>query len=270
MASEVIERDLYNGKYKMVHNPNARGRAPRYKVNDTEKPKGVTTILGKVIAKDLMSWAVACAVEYLTEKLPVVTLDDLEIASHEYEVKRDAGGSTGTEAHALVEALLKGRSPAVNSASEEAQNAYGAFYTWYKTTKPTIINVEEVVYSEEFNYAGTYDGMMEIDGKVYLTDLKTTNSSRTAPQGVYAENFLQLGAYALAHEEQRLYEEKNGGSKLLPIAGLMVISCKKNGNLDIVTNQDVGLSVDDCKRMFKAVMNIYTFLEFVTGKLKEI
>jgi hypothetical protein len=44
MASQVIERDLYNGKYHMIHNPNAKGRAPRYVVNDEMKPKGETTI----------------------------------------------------------------------------------------------------------------------------------------------------------------------------------------------------------------------------------
>ena len=69
----------------MVHNPNARGRAPRYKVNETERPKGVTTILGQTLAKDLMDWGISCAMDYLKTKLPVVTDADLKIAKDGHE-----------------------------------------------------------------------------------------------------------------------------------------------------------------------------------------
>lgn len=268
MASEIIERGLYNGQYQMVHNPNARGSAPRYKVNGTLKPKGVTTILGKVIAKDLMSWAVNCCVEVLADKLPVITQDDLDEAAKEYTYRRDSGAGTGTEAHALVEHYLKKDGyPISSTITVEANNAYRAFIKWFEQEKPEVVNVEEVVYSVEYQYAGTYDCMLRVGGKVYLCDLKTTNSSKTAPKGVYAENFLQLGAYALAHEEQRLYEEANGGTELVPIDGLMVISAKKNGKLDIVTETDLGLTLEDCQGMFKRVVNLFNFLNFVTGKL---
>lgn len=266
MASEVIERSLYNGKVQMVHNPNARGSAPRYKVNDKEKPKGVTTIMGQTLAKDLMQWAVDMACEYLRGKIPVVTEEDLIEAAAAYKVKRDSGASTGTEAHALVEGYLKGE-PLDFAGSAEAMNAYKAFVKWFESVKPEVINVEEVIYSQKYEYAGTYDCMLKIDGEVFLCDLKTTNSSRKAPNGVYAENFIQLGAYAMAHEEQRLYEEENGGSKLVPISGLMVISAKKTGKLDIVTAQDMGLTVEECGNMFKRVCDLYRFLSWTTKEL---
>lgn len=267
MASEVIERDLYNGLYKLVHNPNARGRAPRYVVNGTDKPKGVTTIMGQTLAKDLMQWSADMACEYLRSKLPVVTEADLKEAANAYKTRRDAGASTGTEAHALVEDFLKKQKVDRAAPSPEAVNAYRAFVQWYEAAKPTVINVEEVIYSHSFKYAGTYDCMLEIDGKVYLCDLKTTNSSRKAPDGVYAENFIQLGAYAEAHEEQRVFEEAQGGTKLRQIDDLMVISAKKNGKLDIVTASDVGLGLQDCRDMFKKVVNLYTFLSYATKEL---
>lgn len=266
MASEVIERDLYNGLYKMVHNPNARGRAPRYKVNDELKPKGVTTILGQTLAKDLMDWAVSCAVDYLRTKLPVVTDADLKQASDAYKWKRDSGASTGTEAHAMVENYLKGVTH-IGGNTPEAENAFRAFVEWYENITPTVINVEEVIYSQQHEFAGTYDCMLEIDGKVVLCDLKTTNASRKAPNGVYAENFIQLGAYALAHEEQRVYEEQNGGSKLRKIDDLMVISAKKDGKMDIVSASDLSLSVDECGEMFKNVINVFGFLRDTTAQL---
>jgi hypothetical protein len=265
MASTIIERALYNGKYQLVHNPNARGRAPRYVVNEDEKPKGVTTILGQTLSKDLMQWAVDCATQYLRDKLPVVTEQDLQEAALAYTVKRDAGASTGTEAHAMVEGYLKG--VAHTDGSPEALNAYNAFVEWYERVQPKILNVEEVIYSESLGYAGTYDCLLEIDGKVVLCDLKTTNSSRKAPRGVYAEHFIQLGAYAFAHEEQRLYEEANGGTNLEKIEDLCVISAKKNGVLDIVTASELGLSVEECGEMFKRVVNINGFMTETSAKL---
>lgn len=285
MASEVIERDLYGGMYHMIHNPNARGSAPRYKVEafvvgetasatkvkEVTKPKGVTTILGKVLAKDFVGWALDCMEDYLTEKLPVITAEDLKEGKLESTRRRDSGAGTGSEAHALVEHFLKakvaGQEPAVASGTPEALNAYNAFVKWFETAKPEVIGVEEVIYSEEYGYAGTYDCMLKINGKVYLCDLKTTNSSRQAPQGIYPEYFIQLGAYALAHDEQRQWEHAKTGTTLLPIEGLMVISCKKNGKLDIMTEEEIGLTLNDCKAMFKKVINLYTFLDFVGKKL---
>lgn len=260
MASEIIERALYNGEYNLVHNPNARGRAPRYLVNGVDRPKGVTTILGQTLSKDLMAWAVACAMECLEEKIPVITKADLEDASKEYERRRDAGAGTGSEAHALVENYLKGIEQSPEEVSKEAKNAYEAFVRWFEETEPEVLNVEEVVFSPQYKYAGTYDCMLKIDGKVYLCDLKTTNASRKAPNGVYAEYFLQLGAYAGAHEEQRVFEKNNGGTKLLPIDGLLVISAKKNGKLDLVSNEDLGLTVAGCCEEFKKVVDIHNFL----------
>lgn len=261
MASEKIERVMYGGRVNIIHNPTARGRAPRYLVNGTEKPKGVTTIMGQTLFKNLMQWAVDSCVNFLREKLPVITEEDLQAGAKAHAVHRDKGASTGSEAHAMVEQFLKG--VPVQEGSEEATNAYNAFVEWFEEKQPTILGVEEVIYSEKYNFAGTYDCMLEIEGVVYLCDLKTTNPSRDAPKGVYAENFIQLGAYALAHLEQRETD-----TDLTEINDLMVISAKKNGVLDIVTASDLGLAVDDCSRVFRLVLGLYGFMQATTNKLK--
>lgn len=224
-------------------------------------------MLGKTLAKDLTDWAISCCIAELTEKLPVVTLDDLKSAAKAYTKKRDSGANTGSEAHAMVESFLKDTDQHYGDHSPEARAAFGAFVKWFDEKKPEILNVEEVIYSQEFGYAGTYDGLMKIDGKVCLTDFKTTNASRKAPNGVYAEMFLQLGAYAAAHDEQRLYEEANGGTTLLPIEELTVISCQKNGTLNVISASDVGYTVEDCKQMFRKVYNLYRFLAHGTKEL---
>lgn len=274
MASEKIERSMYAGLYHVVHNPNARGRAPRYLVNGELKPLGVTTIMGKTLFKDLMQWAVDSALTIVRGKLPIVTEEDLVVAGKEYMRLRDAGGNTGSETHALVESYLKnlsgeGLKDLVANVSEEVRNAYLAFVKWFEEVKPEVIGVEEVVYSPTYEYCGTYDCMLKIDGKVYLCDLKTTNPSKQAPKGIYAENFIQLGAYALAHNEQYVHEKNNGGTKLVEIDDLMVISAKKNGVLDIQTASDLGITLKECAKIFKHVIGVYMFLTNVTNKLKE-
>lgn len=253
-----------------MHNPYAKGSSPRYKLFRDNvviaKPKGVTTILG-VLAKDFVSWALDSMENELKEKCPNITLEDLADAKLASTRKRDAGASTGTEAHAMVETFLKGTVP-TGSFSPEATKAYRAFFKWFNEVHPTVVNVEEVIYSVENGFAGTYDCTLEIDGTVYLCDLKTTNVSRNAPQGVYPEYFIQLGAYALAHEEQRKFEEMNGGTKLRPIEDLMVISAKKDGKMDIIKASDLDLSVEECMDMFKRVLSLYHYLAFATKELK--
>jgi hypothetical protein len=230
---------MYAGSLNLVHNPNARGRAPRYVVTENDgsvtKPKGVTTILGGTLSKDLMGWAVSCAINYLKERLPRITALDLDIAAVEYERLRDAGASTGSEAHALVEDFLKGREVRVAEASKQAQLAYGAFINWWAAQEDTeIVNVEEVIYSRQYQYAGTYDCLLKINGKNYLCDLKI---------------------------------REKGSSKMVNIDGLMVISAKKDGKLHIKTNEDLGLSVDDCGDRFVDVVGISRFLAGTTAIL---
>jgi len=271
-----MEKDIYNGLFHIKHNPLAKGRAPRYIVEETTskkvtKPIGVTSILSKTLSKDLMQWAVDCSIDYLRDKLPIITEKELGEASKAYITKRDFGATTGSSAHELVELFLKEDTvkleKALKTASKEAVNAFNAFKEWFEKVHPVVLGVEEVIYSQSLEYAGTYDALLCIKGKNYICDFKTTNISKKAPQGIYPENFLQLGAYAAAHIEQRVYEQEHGGTDLLPIEGLMVISGKKNGKLDILTNEDLGLAVADCMTGFVFVQGIYAYMKDITDRL---
>jgi hypothetical protein len=273
MASELVEVDLYNGQYHVVHNPKARGSQPRYVVTDgtdTWKPQGVTTILGATLSKDLMQWAVDCGIELLTDRLKDnggIAQEDLDDAAQEYINKRDSGAGVGTETHMYVEQYLKKQKFSLLTATAEAQKAYRAFVNWFEKERPEVVSVESVIYSGGFQFAGTYDCLLNIKGKNILCDLKTTNVSRKAPQGIYAEFFIQLGAYAYAHEEQRKTEEQNGGTDLVPIDDLMVISAKKNGQLDTLTASELGLSVAECSDLFLQVISLHRFLKEKTKQL---
>lgn len=267
MATKPIEKTLYGDKYNLVFNPNARGRNPRYKVNGEAK-KGVTTIIGDTLAKRaLMLWPMDVCLKYIRDNMPNITEDVLEIAADEHNRLRNTGGSIGTAVHEHAELILNGGDKSLSNLDSGAVMAIRAFRKWFDSTKPEVLDVESVIYSESLNYCGTFDALLKIDGKLTLMDLKTTNPSRDAPKGIYAENFVQLGAYALAYEEQRQYEIAHGGTKLEPIEELMILSCKKNGACDIQTSTDLGFKVKDLVLVAKSVIDVHNKLLDIKNKL---
>lgn len=145
--------------------------------------------------------------------------------------------------------------------SPEAAKAFEAFKKWYKS-QPSIkvLAVEEICYSKNHDYAGTWDGMMELEGKVILFDLKTNNASQTAPLGVYPEHFLQLGAYSLAHLEENPLET---------IDDLCIIRVGKDGKLNTLRSSELGLSIKQCQEAFIAALNIYKFMTPLSKQLRE-
>lgn len=261
MASNLIDTTLYNNTFHIVHNPTARGSQPRYLVNGGRK-QGVTTILGATLGKDFVSWALDCMEKELLTYPNYIKILPEHIAKAKLAStrKRDFGASTGTIIHAMIENYLNGKQ---NDEPEEegARRAFEAFVGWFDRIKPQVINTEQVIYSQLYDYCGTYDALLRIKGKVYLVDWKSTNSSREAPKGVYAEMFIQLGAYYAALMEQRKWELANGGTQLIGIDDIMVVSCRKDGKLDTVTGEQMGLRADECGDKFKKVVELHTFIK---------
>lgn len=275
MATKDIEKSLYNGRH-LVHFKNA---SHRYYVDGILRP-GVTTILGKVLAKPgLALWPLNMALRYLSAKLPTITEKDLEAARQAHIQKRDAGSDTGTIVHYLVEQKLRGiaqtrgqhfnftATSKLSEYPEEVQKAFGSFLAWFDVQAPLPVAVEQVVYSRTWKYPGTFDSILDIEGVVYLCDLKTTNASQDAPHGVYAENFVQLGAYYLAYEEQRRYELAHGGTSLAEINDLMIISCRKDGGLNTHTASEFGLTPANCAKLWKCILTLHTTLGPLGNKL---
>lgn len=265
MANQDSISYLYNNQ----HTAQFKNSTHRYYIDGTLKP-GVTTIMGRVLAKpDLMLWPLNMAMRYLEEALdksPVgITRADLDEARKAHIKRRDSGASTGTIVHDLVESRLLNLAIDSSTQPEEVIKALSAFDAWHATAKPITIAVEQVVYSPTLEYAGTFDSILKIGDKNYLCDLKTTNSSRSSPKGIYAEYFIQLGAYLYAYDEQRNYELQHGGTQLVPIDDLLIISCKKDGQLDTCAASELGLTPNECMEMW-----FYTFqLHNSLSKLKK-
>lgn len=174
--------------------------------------------------------------------------------------------------------------------SPEVQKSFNAFVKWYRSlpnVKP--LGVEQIVFSRKYDVAGTFDCLLEIDGKVVLCDLKTTNISRDAPLGVYPEMYLQLGAYAQAYIEERgprvyldgvevkvepggIIEYKGKHPVVTPhilIDDLAIINAGKTGNLNVVYASELGLSVEDCIKAWLRVLGTFRFLQPLAKQIKE-
>lgn len=308
---------MYGGAVELTFDPDARYR---YHVTDKENGlisqpiPGTTTVLGNVFDKPgLRSYPLNMAMQYLFG----AKWDDFQlkyVADHEYikknlvdfadpqiaqewldqcyavaKDKAQAGRDTGTEAHRLIAEylqsyidggrLIKG-SPDDDPTATKMEAAFGR---WYKTQNIKPLKVEQPVYSRSKRFAGTYDSILEIDGKITLCDIKTTNVSRYALKkgkdwtGIYPENFLQLGAYSLAFKEEQeaqfesafeqATQERLG--RVTKIQNLMVINVTKDGKVHTISSSELGISVEEWEKTASNMMDAHDILAR-TRKVKPV
>lgn len=188
----------------------------RYTLDD--KPlTGVTTILGVIAKPALIQWSANQSCQYVKEHLK--NLEDLDKvlaeAKNAHRKKKEKAGDLGTLAHEWIEAHIKGQNPP--DPEPNVKKMTDNFLKWESEVKPKYLESELRVYSRKYWYAGTLDLMLEIDGEVYLGDIKTSS-------GIYNEHFWQTSAYQIAVQEMGKYPE---------IKGHIIINLKKDGRMDI-------------------------------------
>jgi hypothetical protein len=157
----------------------------------------VTTVLQVKDKPALVGWAkretAACAVRNL-DVLDRMVRSGGPGAAVEWlkripDYARDASADLGTAVHAAAEAIARGESAPV---AEEVQPFVTAYRRdFLETFQPCFIAVEAMVCSERYEYGGTADAFVEIDGEIWLLDYKTGS-------GVYPDTALQLAGLARA------------------------------------------------------------------------
>lgn len=152
---------------------------------------------------------------------------------------------------------------------ECANLAFNRFKVWWLEATPTLHSAEEILYSMEYDYPGTYDADLSIPiehhpkpemfpGKTLVrctTDWKTSNASSNpdaaAPEGVYYSYFIQDAFYELIRREM--------GQE--PADDLLVVSARKDGEFSLVYASECGLTVDDCLAWAKAVILCFQLMK---------
>lgn len=174
-----------------------RDAAHNYYLDGQGPIPGVTGIL-KIVDKSgpLVGWAkritAEAAVDHRDQLPEWVELGGRDgavgLLTKAAENLRDKAATTGSDIHALAEAIALGHEVTV---TEEQAPFVDAYRAWRADFEPRFLAAEEMVCSLEHYYAGTLDAICEIAGETWLLDYKTS-------KGVYPETALQLAAYGHA------------------------------------------------------------------------
>ena len=148
-----------------------------YPIGDRWVPS-VTTILGAVYPKSPF-------------------LIDWKMQNGKEESKRimEEAAEEGTLVHETIERLIQGETIKAEELSSKGRKCIQAFLAWYRKFNPKIISNElRVDYDVrgEYGYAGTIDLVVEIDGEIWIVDVKTSAN-------VWPEHHLQVTAYMRAY-----------------------------------------------------------------------
>lgn len=215
-----IETSLYGGRIILCYNEEKH----HYTVNG-KTAEGVTNAL-KVIAKPaLIPWAARMAGEYVSENLKVgQVVDEIQkdalikgaIGAHKNKLTN--AGDFGTLLHGWVEQWIKRQNPPLPT-HPVLREAAVKFLQWVEANNVIFEASEKKVYSEKYGYAGTFDFIARVGGKLVIGDLKTSS-------GIWDEYWLQLAAY------QQALEEEFPGVK---IEDTMIIRCGKDGVFEVMS-----------------------------------
>ena len=144
----------------------------------------------------------------------------LKDVGHNADIIAKKAADEGTLVHETIERYLNGEEISwVNSKgnarySLEAWKMILKFVDFWTTHKPKLIKAEEHLFSDKYAYAGTADIICEINGEIWVLDIKTSNSLHTSYD-------LQLASYLQAWNE--CYEEK------ATRAGILWLKSKSRG-----------------------------------------
>jgi hypothetical protein len=116
----------------------------------------------------------------------------------EYIVKKAA--EDGTKVHELAEKYLLGEE--LSFLNKHGQPQYDSdvwqmflkFVEFWETVKPKLVETEVHLFSDELQVAGTCDLIVEINGELWLLDIKTSNQ-------IHSTYELQTSVYSQCYKE---------------------------------------------------------------------
>ena len=199
----ITTEKLYGGKVEVVFVSGENNEKHDYRIEGKRK-QGVTTFIGIVDKSNmLIPWAVGVALDYVRDNMDVIKLDPDEVYSRAQEAHnadKEEAEALGTAIMAWIEAFIKGENPEMPSHENVLQGVL-SFLEWKDQHKVKFISTERLVYSKKYDYIGKMDLEIEIDGKLYVGDIKSGN-------GLYPEVKMQLAGYLMAdvEESKRKYE----------------------------------------------------------------
>ena len=219
-----IKTTLYNGEVELVF----QAYGHKYTVGD-KKVRSVTQALSIIAKPALINWAARMAIEHVSKQIePGKSYDEVQLLAifedgkSAHWKKKVSAGDLGSFVHSWVEDYINGKKPAM-PVNKGLKDAVQRFLDWQKEHKVKFLLSEQQVYSRKYNYTDTLDFICQIDGKMYIGDLKTSS-------GIYPEMLIQTAAYRFAREEE-YPEEKYAGQVIVKVG-------KEDGALEVAVIKD--------------------------------
>lgn len=174
-AATAAKRATYDGRF---YGPLMIDNVPRYYPS-------VTTILGDVkVGYGFEAWGKEQAANLGVEGARL----DMALRAED-----------GTLVHEAIERYNKGETllwadyPGKRN-DDKTWKCINRYVQWLNATKPELLATELTVYSKEFEFAGTCDAIIRLDGKIMVLDYKTSKQINPTHE-------LQVAAYAHAVRE---------------------------------------------------------------------
>lgn len=167
----------------------------------------VTQITGILDKPALIPWAVGCTVEHLKGRLEAgIPYSEAQIGNMLRDAERarffvsDKALEIGSAVHEWLERHVKaqiqeGPSPALPE-RPAVRLAVEQYLAW-EERQPDLryLASERRLHSQTYDYCGTMDSLLELDGLLIVADFKTSKA-------IYPEYWLQVAGYAQAVEEE--------------------------------------------------------------------
>jgi hypothetical protein len=191
------------------------------------KVPGVTSV-GGMLPKDYLTfWAAKEAAEAAVNNWDIVSelckrdpkgaIDYLKGA---HRRKSGAASDLGSAAHDLFERLARGESVNLRHVHVDVKPHVRWFSEFLQEVQPEFLYLEETVWSDTYQYAGSFDAIAKVDGETVIIDWKTSKA-------VYDSVALQLSAYRYA---DRIILAESGESVPVPeMAGGAALHVRPEG-----------------------------------------
>lgn len=214
------EARLYGGQFTIQLGTFGRQRHAYYCPEKDVFIPGATTILSILDKPALLNWAAKAATDHVRANLPEgadkATIERVcDEAKGAHTRLKDAGADIGSQVHDFAQRLFEGK-PVELPSDPAAQRGIKAIQEWIAGNNVMPIDVERIVFSQSAFFAGKFDLLANVNGKLSLCDIKTSS-------GVYKEHKLQLGGYRYA------WEEENKGERIEQL--VIIHADKKTGKV---------------------------------------
>ena len=175
----------------------------------------------------------------------------LKDVGHNSDIIASKAANEGTQVHTAIEEFLQGNE--INWIDEYGNAKYNLdvwkmilkFADFWNTHKPELVTAEYHLFSDEHKFAGTADLVLKFLDKVWLVDIKTSNSLHTSYD-------LQTAAYATAWNET--HDQKVDDTAILWLKA----NTRSEGKGGKIQGKGWEFKqIGDIEKNFKMFMNIY-------------